>query len=296
MKTNAIVRIVIWSIVLLVLIGILTTGISWNLFGIHRSSTTADAAAPVESVFVDPTAIFSSDAEGVRIDASQIRKIKVDWAAGSITVVPGDGESIVFTESASSDEDDRMVWDQSGDVLTIQYSKRINSIGIHINDISKKDLTIVVPRNWAGDSLNVDAASAKLDVRDLTLREVDIDTASGVCVFENCTVDSLDIDTASGDVRYRGSLAELDVEAASASFTGILTSAPSRISMDSMSGGLELTLPENTGFTVDMDTMSGKFTSDFPTTTKNGTYISGDGSCRISVSAMSGDVKIQKAG
>ena len=61
-----------------------------------------------------------------------------------------------------------------------------------------------------------------------------------------------------------------------------------------MSGDLELTLPEYCGFTVSMDAMSSDFTSDFPTTMQNGNHIYGDGSCSISIDAMSGDVAIRK--
>ena len=64
--------------------------------------------------------------------------------------------------------------------------------------------------------------------------------------------------------------------------------------MDSMSGGLTLTLPEDAGFTVGLDAMSSDFSSDFPTVKKNKSYVCGDGHCKIDMSAMSGDVSILK--
>ena len=65
--------------------------------------------------------------------------------------------------------------------------------------------------------------------------------------------------------------------------------------MDSMSGDLTLTLPEDAGFTVSLDAMSSDFSSDFPTVKKNKSYVCGDGHCKIEVSAMSGDVAILKS-
>ena len=144
------------------------------------------------------------------------------------------------------------------------------------------------------DSLELDTASTDLTVRDMIIREMEIDSASGTAKFENCTVSSLDVDTASGDVTFSGSLNELDFEAASASFTGVLENVPDKVKMDSMSGDLALTLPEDAGFTVSLDAMSSDFSSDFPTVKKNKSYVCGDGHCKIDVDAMSGDVSILK--
>ena len=141
----------------------------------------------------------------------------------------------------------------------------------------------------------MDSASATLEVKDLTIRDVEVDSASGACQFDGCTLEQLDVDTASGDIRFQGRLDVLDCEGASASIYAALDNVPSRISVDTMSGDLDLTLPENAGYTLKLDAMSSEFDSDFETTLKNGQYISGDGSCRIDVSAMSGDVTIRKA-
>ena len=56
-----------------------------------------------------------------------------------------------------------------------------------------------------------------------------------------------------------------------------------------------MVLPEDAGFTVKLDTMSGDFESDFDTTLRNDSYVAGNGRCRIDVDAMSGDVTIRKA-
>ena len=228
-------------------------------------------------------------------DPAAIREIKIEWISGSVTVEPGDVQEITFSESGTATDKYKMVWKQSGDELVIQYSKdsSIAGFGLHFGDGSK-DLTVTVPRGWVCDSLELDTASTDLTVRDMIIREMEIDSASGTAKFENCTVSSLDVDTASGDVTFTGSLSELDFEAASASFTGVLENVPNLIKMDSMSGDLALTLPEDAGFTVSLDAMSSDFSSDFPTVKKNKSYVCGDGHCKIDVDAMSGDVSILK--
>lgn len=366
MKSNAIIRIVIWSVVILVLLAVLIAGLGSNLFPlfhgntdtVYHSTDVANSESPAgqsdslstdrsvsvvsqTSVYTMPNTQSASvgalnvgdnvvidrseevgggswihitspvdgwvNAECLKLngvnqtgsagsaDPAAIREIKIDWISGSVTVEPGDVQEITFLESGNGIDKYKMVWKQSGDELVIQYSKDSSTagFGLHFGDGSK-DLTVTVPRNWLCNSLELDTASADLTVRDMIIREMEIDSASGTAKFENCTVSSLDVDTASGDVTFTGSLNELDFEAASASFTGVLENAPNLVKMDSMSGDLTLTLPEDAGFTVSLDAMSSDFSSDFPTVKKNKSYVCGDGHCKIDVSTMSGDVAILK--
>ena len=366
MKSNAIVRIVIWSVVIFVLLAILIAGLGNNLFTMFHGNTdtvyhSTDVAAsespsgqsdtPIaersvsvvsqtsvytmpntqsasvgalnvgDNVVIDRSEEVGGDswihitspvdgwvnAECLKLngvnqagsvgsaDPAAIREIKIEWISGSVTIEPGDVQEITFLESGNGTDKYEMVWKQSGDELVIQYSKDsgIAGFGLHFGDGSK-DLTVTVPRGWVCDSLELDTASTDLTVRDMIIREMEIDSASGTAKFENCTVSSLDVDTASGDVTFSGSLNELDFEAASASFTGVLENVPNLIKMDSMSGDLTLTLPEGAGFTVSLDAMSSDFSSDFPTVKKNKSYVCGDGHCKIDVDAMSGDVSILK--
>lgn len=366
MKSNAIIRIVIWSVVILVLLAVLIAGLGSNLFTlfhgntdtVYHSTDVANSEPPAgqsdslstdrsvsvvsqTSVYTMPNTQSASvgalnvgdnvvidrseevgggswihitspvdgwvNAECLKLngvnqtgsvgsaDPAAIREIKIEWISGSVTVEPGDVQEITFSESGTATDKYKMVWKQSGDELVIQYSKdsSIAGFGLHFGDGSK-DLTVTVPRGWVCDSLELDTASTDLTVRDMIIREMEIDSASGTAKFENCTVSSLDVDTASGDVTFTGSLSELDFEAASASFTGVLENVPDKVKMDSMSGGLTLTLPEDAGFTVSLDAMSSDFSSDFPTVKKNKSYVCGDGHCKIDVDAMSGDVSILK--
>lgn len=371
MKSNAIARIIIWSIVIVLLAGLLLT----TLFGFgrnHRSYTVVEespleleavpvtqpaVSIPVATATVtDETNIRSAPTtdsaavgvlqvgttveigrkelimgeewgyilspesgwilmayvqeagststevlnpgEAIGIGSDHVQEIEIEWAAGNIVIRPADVATIEITESGVSDPKYAMRWRVSGNKLSIDYCEEDLmefGFGITINDNLQKDLTILVPRSHELASLEVDAASATLEVSNLMIREVEFDGASGACTFENCVVDQLDLDTASGDVTFSGTLQVLDCDAASANVYAVLDNVPSRVEMDSMSGNLDLTLPDNAGFTVNMDGMSSDFVSDFGFTTRNGSHVCGDGACRINVDAMSGDVYIRKA-
>ena len=284
MKTNAIVRIVIWSIVLLLLVSILVTALAFGIYSVHSSETSW--AAPI---------ITTGSGEFHQADhaAESVSQIEIEWAAGTITIQPGDTDKILLSESGKFDTDEAMVYRQNGSKLTIECQEQDFFIGFQ--STVSKDLTITVPRDWQGRSISIDAASAQLNVTGITVEEVELDSASGIAVFEDCTIEELDIDTASGDVEFRGKLDTLEFDAMSAKFTAVFTSFPSRMELDSMSGDVDISLPEGCGFTATIDAMSSDFSSDFEVTRKNDQYVCGDGSCRINVSAMSGDVVIRKA-
>lgn len=241
----------------------------------------------------DPT-----DSGILSLDPRQIREIDIEWAAGEITIEPADVDGIQISESEPSNPKYAMVWKQNNDKLTIRFCENTKiefGFGITLNDVISKDLTILVPMGWECESLEVDAASATLEVKNLVIDEVDFDGASGICKFENCTIKELDLDTASGDIFFTGSLDVLDCDAASASVIAVFDNAPSRISMDSMSGDLDITLHQGVGFTVSMDALSSDFHCAFGYSQKqDGTYYRGDGKCRITLDALSGDLYIRE--
>lgn len=356
MKRNAINRIIIWCLVLVILLGLLLLGLCWNggLFGVtvieateaydigsfrssaatvikdswllnspspdsqqksHLSSGTTVHVTRQELVNGSQWAYVDSPDSGwiaaenlrladsgsgdssARIDgaaqfSADIKEIEIDWVSGNIRLVPANVSSIEVSESSVEDAKYAMICKQDGHTLKIEYCKNTTFRDLKNLKFSK-DLTILVPMDWSGRAVKVDAASAKLSVQDLTIQEVEIDTASGESRFDNCTVDTLDIDTASGDVYFEGSLNRLDCDSASAGVQAVLDNVPYEIDMDTASGCLELFLPEDAGFSVKMDTMSGKFDSTLTYVTKNGRYVRDNGACDIDVSSMSGGVTIR---
>lgn len=293
MKQNAIIRIVLFSITILVLLGILLAGIG------ARYYMTAFHTSGISDIVNFAGMTGGTVAASGRVDASAVRQIEIDWAAGSITIVPGDTDRIEFAETEVKEEKYRMVWKQSGDKLQLRFCEnavRIPNFSLGSGGDLSKDLVVTVPRDWTCDGLELNVASALVSINGLTIKSVDFNGASGTLTLDNCDVSDLDIDTASGEIRFSGTLDVLDCDAVSASCTAILNNTPKSINMDSVSGDLNLTLPEDCGFTANMDTLSGGFTSDFATTATGKHHVHGDGSCRISVSGVSGDIVIRKCG
>lgn len=286
MKSNAIIRIVVLSLAILVLLGILLGVLALDTYHfsfksrINRDERIEEVTSQIDLEYV----------------SADIRKIEIDWVAGNITLQrDAYATEINIQEISPIDFEHKMVLKQSGQTLKIKYSDR-DAVQFPFGtdlDISK-DLIITVPMDWECDSLEIDTAAAEVIINDLTIREFNFDGASGICRLSNCNVGELDIDTASGDIYFTGVLETLDCDAASADCTIEVTNIPRSIKLDGMSGDLELVLPPYAGFTCTMDTMSGDFESDFEFKSRNDIYICGDGDCRIEVSGMSGAVSVLK--
>lgn len=294
MKRNAIVRIVLFSIALLVLLSVLGVGLAARYFSFDGIPFVKNGSADGYSVVTQTPAPMaeSEDTVSTALDAEEIRELEIEWVAGNITILPkADTTQITITEPRQTQSKYQMRCTQSGSKLEIQFWQQ--DLVMHSTDISK-DLTITVPTDWICQELDIDAASANVQISDLTIDTVEFDGASGICTFTDCRVDNLDMDTASGDIRFTGALDVLECDAMSANCTLSVTNCPRRIDVSSMSGDVDLTLPDGCGFTAIVDAMSSEFTSDFPTTITNGHHVHGDGSCHIQVDGMSGDITIRK--
>ncbi len=286
MRRNAIVRISLFSLAILLLAGLLLCGIVLgDLLTNPDKNYSYKENELVKLGEVVPVISF---------DPQSIRNIEIEWDAGSIRVISSpDAKEITVSETDVSNRNYRMYCGAPGDTLKIVFSNQKLNWGITFNH--SKDLVIEVPADWICNELEIDTASAYVDIQNLTVGKIDFDGASGVCNMSNCTVERLDLDTASGDLNFQGKLNQLDCDAASANCKIDVVNQPYTIEIDSASGNLDLTLPEDCSFLCDMETLSGNFSSDFNTTKVGSTYLYGDGRCQINVTAMSGDVTIRKS-
>lgn len=278
MKRNAIFRIILFSFLAVVLVGVLISGIALKKYQMPGIVVRKSFDAP--------------EVSGNKFNAGEIDRLKIEWAAGSIVLVPVEGNIISITEELLGG-DESMVLKKDGSTLYVQYCK--GAVGISFGSGSlKKNLYITVPQDWECKELEIDAASATVQVENLTIEEVESSTASGTHIFTNCQVGTLKMETVSGDLNFTGTLEKLDFNGVSAQLDLALTNAPKSIELESVSGDLNLTLPESCGFTVDKDTVSGRFSSELPTTEQNGKIVYADGHCEIEVEGVSASVHIRK--
>lgn len=278
MKSSAIVRIILFSVLILVLLTFLFVGISMRLYSFDGKTVSSVTVVPAE------VAVFS---------ASEIDRLEINWVSGTIEIRPEDTDEIMVSED-NSDPKYPMVLKQSGSKLMIQDRKDNQGVSI-LKSTPRKNLYISVPKSWICKELSVDSASAQIVIGDMIILNTDFDVASGAMILTNCHIQKLDIDSASGNLDFSGTLEELDFDGASANADMTIYNKPKVLKMDGMSGKMELTLPEDCGFTVKQDSLSGKADIDFETKSTNGNLVYGDGSCRITVDGLSSNLTIHKS-
>lgn len=221
------------------------------------------------------------------LPASGVSKLDIDWSCGSITIVPADTDQIVFYSTPSQQYP--TVYEQEGQELEIKFSRTI------IPTAPPKELLVTVPRNWNPQELSVDGVDSAVKVSDLTVGELDIGSVSGTCTLTNISALDVSLETVSGNMEFSGSASSLECDSVSARIQAALVICPRRIQLDSASGQMDLTLPADSGFQVNYETLSGEFTTDFPVSQSGRRYVCGDGSCMISQSGISGILNISMA-
>ena len=273
MKGKAIARIVLFSMIALVLLCVLLAGLGLSSF-----------AKPVSSRIVS---VQSTGSEH-EFAPGEVSSIFISWASGDIDIQPADQDTVTVSEERSGGSS--MVVRHLGSTLEIEAGE--SKWGLVFGKYTQKDLSIRVPRDWLCQSLEISAAAAGIWVDGLPITNVVLNTASVNCVFTDCAVEKMQMNTASSDLDYSGMLKRLELKGASADCNLWLSDAPASIGMNTASGDLNLTLPDNCGFTLDRSSLSGAFQSDFATTIENDRIVCGDGACQITFSSLSGNINI----
>ena len=152
-------------------------------------------------------------------------------------------------------------------------TKAVTNFGI--TSTVSKDLVVTVPEDWNCADLNIESVSADVSIT-------------------GTNADDVSLESVSGKLSMSGSVSNLSVDCVSADCDLWLNAGVRTIDMDGVSGDMTLYLPEEQGFTVSFDGISGNISTDFPTTVSDRTHTYGDGSCEIEVDGISGDINIKK--
>ena len=277
MKRNAIVRIVLFSILALSLVGVLIGGIAFKRYSAPGIIVRGTTEAPVVS--------------RNHFNADEIDRLNIDWAAGKIVILPVEGSEIAVTEELLGEEDE-MVLKLDGSTLYVEYAE--NAVSLNFGSMNKKNLYITVPQDWVCKELDIDAASADVQAEFLTVEKLESSTASGEHTFRDCKVEQLTLETVSGNLDFSGTLDKLDFGGVSAQADVVVTNFPKSIEVETVSGDVNLTLPKECGFTLEKDSVSGHFSSELETRKQDGKYVYGDGQCKIDVEGVSASITIRK--
>lgn len=256
MKRNTIVRIIVYSLLALVLTGILVSGLLTN--------SVVDIVHG-EEIVVDHEA---------KVDSAPARSIQINWASGNVVVKAEDVDQIIIRETAEKTIKKPMTYSYQNGMLEINHSSQ-KAFGPFYKP-QEKNLVVIVPQNWVCQELSIDGAGLEVTIIELSIYELDVDGA-GVVLNVSGSVNTLDIDGAGCEVK-------LDC-----------TERPQEINLDGAGCVLSLTLPEGCGFRMEADGLGCELETALPFTKQDGIYIAGDGHCQIDVDGLGCEVSIYHA-
>ncbi|MBO5487882.1 MAG: DUF4097 family beta strand repeat protein [Eubacterium sp.] len=287
-KRNALTRIIVFSVLIIVLLSILLLGIRKGSFPIpvlHLGSS---------GQYENANEYKSGDAS---LTADRLDQLEINWVDGKVSVSPYEGKTIEIKENASgnlSDREQLHYYFKEGKLI-IQY--RESGLFSWGGNNKNKNLTVQIPTALCQNlsEVSIDATSCDVDVTGLSGKNFDFDTVSGniQATDVDCT-QKFNLDTVSGEFKFTGKIQELDVDTTSGECNVSSDITPNKIDFDGVSGGLVLQIPASSQFTLDFDSVSGDFNNNFSTVQNGDTYTCGNGSAQYDVESVSGDVEIRK--
>lgn len=211
---------------------------------------------------------------GATLEAT-IKHIEIDWVSGDVKILEHSENTISFSETSNkkTNDDTSMYYYLEGDTLHIKFAK---SGKFQFSDL-QKSLTVELPDFLLLDEADIDVVSAGLTMDNINAKKIDLDTVSGDIIVKSSVVEDFDINSVSGSVNLITSFV-----------------CPQKGKFDSISGSISFELPQDAGYEVEFNTVSGNYNSDKTTAQKSGkTYTVGDGKAKYKVNTVSGDFSVR---
>ena len=295
-RTTAKIYIGVWSAVLLLftaLFGYLWYNGGWTGLSLHFGWSNHSTYQQVhEQTFTEP-----------------IQTLALDWKGGDVSVFSTSGKEIKIVQKAvkNTPEDQFFQASIEDDALVVSNGKTVAGLPIGPFPFSiGSDLEVYLPEQiyetlqW--DTTGGDIFFQPLEVKELVVHtnsgdvslggdfeKLDFSSNSGDLLCRDVTVKQLISQTTSGDIQASGSFARIQATSTSGDISLRTSQMITEAAIQSTSGDVVLFIPENDGFTAQLNSSTGDFICAFPDFHGGDTYRYKDGSAKIQLNTTSGD-------
>ena len=151
-------------------------------------------------------------------------------------------------------------------------------------------------QNGNSDSLKIKASSGNIVIiQNGDCKSFDIDSSSGGVTAAMGTVNTLNVDVSSGGIKLDADeIKDLTTKASSGHSDISLRKAPETSKINCSSGGIDVSIPEDSDITVHVKISSGEFNYELPFTKDGKDYINGNGTNDMEINCSSGNVGFHK--
>lgn len=223
------------------------------------------------------------------------KNLDIDWVAGRIKIEYSENGKFEATEmigSTSKTTNAPMYTWLDGDTLRIKF---LNSGREYLESFSKV-LRIYIPKDSEFENVTINSVSSDIVILNVTAEKIKTDTVSGSVTLDACSADSAEVESVSGGLHVSGStLKTVKLANVSGSFTFSRSNLPDNVEFTTVSGSTVIEANENSGFTLEYDTVSGYETIELQMTETDGKKVYGDGKSNIKVSSVSGGIVLLKS-
>lgn len=280
--------------------------------GVERSSTEvtkqsefeADAQG-IQSIYLD---LIS---ERIDVVATNDSKIRVEETSNTILrqedIMQCSVNNGTLLVSSGLRDNNWLSWTTFGDIRVTLYlpASYQNNIGLHTvsGEISAQDLRAaelkidstsgtIKATNIQANTANMSSISGEMTLRDVSSGSIDMHETSGNIRLKGGSFDKVAAHSTSGEIALEAQkMGSIDAGSTSGTVNASVDEMPAKISVGTVSGEVTLELPENDGFTLKTNTVSGDVNNDFAVA--HGVYKEG-GQNSIEVGTTSGSITIIK--
>ncbi len=128
----------------------------------------------------------------------EVKRIEIGWSAGAVKLETNGGRTVALGELSKKalQDGEKLRWKLEKGTLSIRYCANGQT------NVPEKELTVILPRDWVADELELTASSADLSVSGLTAKgQIAVVTTSGDQVLTDCACDELALVATSGSIR-----------------------------------------------------------------------------------------------
>lgn len=309
-RKSGLARVVIWSVVLLIALAALFTGIQVSRGGSWWFSER------------DKSAFVTVKQETIDAD---VRGLRANWVSGEVRVVPSADDRVHVLQSAGQDlkEKELFSYRMDGDTLVITDNRSHGWWFFSFGFRQHADLEIQLPARQY-DACQIETTSADIIAESLSSRSVSLHstsgdirtsgqmeslkadstsgdlqvsgsqvtgkltlaTTSGEIKGQGIACETLKVDTVSGDTRLEGAFAKAEIDSTSGDVDLDTSLVPEHLDIETVSGEVQLSLPSGSEVSVSFDSVSGDLKNEFATNS--------GGKAQVEIETVSGDCRIGK--
>jgi len=236
------------------------------------------------------------------LDIGDVNWIVIDTVNTDVNVIPVVDKKVEVdfygntTTNLIADKPELMT-DLKNGVLTISitYPKTITLGLINLADLY---LDVYVPDNFSKD-IKVSTVSGNLDIEKLSIENFNFKSISGNLKADSLSAKNWVIETSSGKVNLNDPEGEIHADTISGDINTILKSFNNDLSVKTVSGEVNIYLPQDSSFRFALGSISGKIVNEFGSKItfadrNNLEGMVGESAFNIIINTISGNIKIIK--